>query len=452
VTAVTVADVVADACRRAGTPRGFHAPGGRPAGRHGVEMVATPGAPIMAAVTGVLADAPGLAIVADGDLEAARGAAWAAREGAPLVLIVTAGSSGALAGAPVKGRVVLEPASAGHWIAHALQLAMAEPRGPVHAALAAVDGGAPALPVAAACRPASPPPPSEASLDAAAAALGAAARPVLVLGRGCRRPGCAPWVRAFAEALPAPAIATASGKGALPDPHPLALGTPGTTGDLLARADLVVLVGVETDEWPGPPVWPSRLAFSRVPGGAPGAGPEVVGDLALSIEELAPRLRDRPRADWDVALLDRLKREGAARTRERAANAGALIALAREATPVGTVATADGAVAEPAALAWQSVAPAGLLLPGPAPLAGFAIAAAVAAHAHDPRHPVVAFTDAEGLAAAVPEWSLAEARGLPVIVAAFDGGDGSASTRAAAERALLAALAQPGPRVVHLPG
>jgi hypothetical protein len=35
---------------------------------------------------------------------------------------------------------------------------------------------------------------------------------------------------------------------------------------------------------------------------------EVVGDLALILEELAPRLRGQTQVDWDMFQLDRLKK------------------------------------------------------------------------------------------------------------------------------------------------
>jgi thiamine pyrophosphate-dependent acetolactate synthase large subunit-like protein len=58
------------------------------------------------------------------------------------------------------------------------------------------------------------------ALDGAADLLARAQRPILIAGGQCRTLEVATWLRALAEALPAPVVVTAHGKGALPDPHP----------------------------------------------------------------------------------------------------------------------------------------------------------------------------------------------------------------------------------------
>src|SRR5439155_1226184 len=81
--------------------------------------------------------------------------------------------------------------------------------------------GAHAVPVATACRPGPLPPPDPRSLDEAARLLAGASRPVLIAGLQCRSVTDAQWLRALAEALPAPVLLTLRAKGILPDPHPL---------------------------------------------------------------------------------------------------------------------------------------------------------------------------------------------------------------------------------------
>jgi len=357
----------------------------------------------MAAVTGELGEGLGVAVTAFG-AELADGVACAARRAAPLLILTEpAGDAARLA---AKATLDVTPESAGHWVAHASRLAMTEPRGPVVLTLAPSVAGAAAVPVAASCRPDPTPAPSPATLDAAAAAIRDAARPVVVAGRGCRA-DTAPWLRAFAESTPAPVLVTAQGKGALADPHPLALGMLEPSHPLLARADLIVALGVagevEASAWPAG----ARLL-------------EVAGDPAVFLAEMAERLRGDRRADWDVAELDRIKRALLApATGGGGLTLSQVVSIVREATPGGTRATSDLAIAR----YWQAVLPGDYLAELETP--GFALAAGIAASLVDPARRAVAFTDTRGLAAMETEVATAEAAGASVIVVVA-GVDGAA--------------------------
>jgi acetolactate synthase-1/2/3 large subunit len=281
----------------------------------------------------------------------------------------------------------------------------------VHLQVAAAVTGESALPVAAASRPGPLPAPDPAALDALATAIAGAVRPVLITGLECSADD-AKWLRAFAETLPAPVLATPKGRGVLAEPHPLALGLLGASHPLLARADLVLLVGVDPSELPpgvlpvGAPV--ARIGRSAWLGAALRA--DLLGDIALVIEEMAPRVRSRPAADWDVAEMDRVKR--AITYDVRAMPAARLVALAREAMPAGAIATGD----VPALAAWQAVAPRETMTALGMATPGYAVTAAVAAQLAHPDRPVVAFTSPVGLAAAEPARAMAEALALPIIV------------------------------------
>ncbi|MFE9250075.1 3D-(3,5/4)-trihydroxycyclohexane-1,2-dione acylhydrolase (decyclizing) [Streptomyces sp. NPDC007088] len=92
------------------------------------------------------------------------------------------------------------------------------------------------------------PQPEPAELDAAAEAIRAARRPLLVAGGGVRYSQAEEALRAFAEATGVPVASTQAGKGALRHDHPADVGGIGHTGtataDELARAaDLVIGVG-----------------------------------------------------------------------------------------------------------------------------------------------------------------------------------------------------------------
>jgi acetolactate synthase-1/2/3 large subunit len=331
---------------------------------------------------------------------------------------------------------------------------MADPRGPVWLDVDAEVARASALPVAASCRRGALSPPDPAVRDQAAPRLAAAARPVLVVGVQCRPDGSAQWVRALAEARPAPVLVTPAAKGVVPDPHPLCLGL--FTGDvaghpLLARADLVVAVGVEAIEVAAP-AWPLRAPVLHV-ARSPHTGAvwrpevEVVGEIATILEELAPRLRGRAAADWDVAELDRLRRESRAALAAPPARAGvapsarAVIAVARAVSPPGTVAVVDGALASVAAAGWDAVGP-GELLAGAAD-APFALPAAVAAALARPGRRIVAFSSAGALARTAAELAAVARLRLPITAVAIDAG-GAHGARALAcvrEAGLAAAVA-----------
>jgi acetolactate synthase I/II/III large subunit len=214
-------------------------------------------------------------------------------------------------------------------------------------------------------------------------------------------------------------LVTPKAKGALPDPHPLALGLLVADSAVLRRADLLIAIGLDAVEV-APGVLPARTPVVHAGRSAsPGLYrpvAEAIGDIALIIEELAPRLRTRDRADWDVAELDRMKRATAV---VPAALASLLaphrvVMIARELTASGTIATTD----LPVAAYWQAVAPRELLIPNGLATFGYALPAALAAQLAHPQRRVVAFAGASGLLASGHDLATAVARELPIVVVA----------------------------------
>jgi acetolactate synthase-1/2/3 large subunit len=429
----TVVDVIADGLARAGTARVFATTSGRGAdpiveAMRRVEMPVSqvPRADIacvMAGVSGALAGAPGAAVIGDDLREAIHGLAHAFSTREPAVAISSgAGSTdvSALAGV-TKATLVAGAGSAAHWIAHACQLSMKEPWGPVHLELPPGVVSAAALPVATSCRPAPLAAPDATALDAATRLLEAAERPVVVAGRLCRTEADAAWVRAFAEARPAPVLVTSGARGVLPDPHPLVIGTLGATGaerTILDSADLVVAIALDPAEvsahsWrPGMTV----LELTPVASDEPGtAAARIVGDVGLILEELAPRLRDRRSAEWDVARLHALKQAASEPPTDATALASfRVVAAARRLTPAGTIAVFERhAPWAAASRAWHAVAP-GECVVGD----GFAVAAAAAAQIARPERRVVCFMDASALPAARPQLETVAALGLPLVIVA----------------------------------
>jgi acetolactate synthase I/II/III large subunit len=450
----TVADILVDGLRRAGVQRIFGVPGGG-SNLELLEAARSQGLPfvlchqesaacIMAAVTGELTGVPGAALstLGPGVAASAIGLAHAFLDRSPMIYLSDrhpdalldfashqAFDHAALLDPVVKGSLAVTPESAGHWIAHAAQLAMKEPRGPVHLDLRADIAGRAAVPIAVAGTPGPSPHPAAGDLDRAATLIKQAKRPVVLAGLQCRGAE-SKWLRAFAEALPAPVLTTYKAKGALPDPHPLAMGV--FTGGVLeepvvGRADLIIAFGLDTVEliprrWSyGAPV----LSLARSHAAerdyfTPAL--EIVGDLGVMLEELAPRLH-RHHSDWDVVEVDRLRRE-----RQRALEIGVpglaphrVVQIARELTPAGTTATVDaGAHMFQAAEYWQAVDPGEFLISNGLATMGFALPAAIAAQLVRPEQRAVCLTGDGGFMMVAAELETAARLRLPITVIVFN--------------------------------
>ncbi|MFF5444572.1 3D-(3,5/4)-trihydroxycyclohexane-1,2-dione acylhydrolase (decyclizing) [Streptomyces sp. NPDC012888] len=98
------------------------------------------------------------------------------------------------------------------------------------------------------------PRPDRTELEAAADAVKAAARPLLIAGGGIRHSGAQAELAAFAEATGIPVASTQAGKGALPHDHPADVGGIGHTGTATAnalarRADLVIAAGTRLTDF-----------------------------------------------------------------------------------------------------------------------------------------------------------------------------------------------------------
>jgi acetolactate synthase-1/2/3 large subunit len=98
-----------------------------------------------------------------------------------------------------------------------------------------------------------PGPPDQAAIEAAAALIVRARRPVLYVGGGVVKSDSHEHLMRLAELVQAPVTTTLMARGAFPDSHPLALGMPGMHGtypavSALQEADLVVALGARFDD------------------------------------------------------------------------------------------------------------------------------------------------------------------------------------------------------------
>ncbi|WP_405591151.1 3D-(3,5/4)-trihydroxycyclohexane-1,2-dione acylhydrolase (decyclizing) [Streptomyces sp. NBC_01190] len=148
------------------------------------------------------------------------------------------------------------------------------------------------------------PPAETARIAAAADAVRAARRPMIVAGGGVHYSGAEEALRAFAEAAGIPVGETQAGKGSLPHGHPRLMGAVGSTGttaaNALARdADLVIGVGTRWSDF----TTASRTAFQHpdvrfvninIAGFDAGkhAGLSVVADAREALTALAAAVED----------------------------------------------------------------------------------------------------------------------------------------------------------------
>jgi acetolactate synthase-1/2/3 large subunit len=459
----TVADLIVDGLVRAEVPRLFGVPGGG-SNLEVLEAARVRGLPfvlchqewaacIMAAVTGELTGRPGavLSTLGPGVTASATGLAHARLDRSPLIYVSDRHPAGVLqfathqyvdhgahVGAIAKDSVSVGADSAAHWVAHAVRLALTEPRGPVHLDLPADVAGRSAVPAATSVTPAPLPPLDGELVERAAAMIRAARRPLVIAGLGCRAAD-AKWLRAFAEALPTPVLTTYKAKGAIPDPHPLALGifTGGALEEpLVRRADLIIAFGLDTVELiPRPWAYTAPvLSLTRCPAAeprlqAPGGGAyftpalEVVGEPGSILEDLAGRLLGRARADWDVAEVDRIRRERLAALEVPVPGLAPhrVVQMTRELTAGGSIATVDaGAHMFPATAYWHALEPGELLISNGLATMGFALPAAIAAQLVHPHRRVICFTGDGGLMMVAAELETVARLGLPIVIVVFN--------------------------------
>jgi acetolactate synthase I/II/III large subunit len=109
--------------------------------------------------------------------------------------------------------------------------------------------------------PPAPPPAEAPRVEAAARALLAAQKPVVIAGNGVRIAQAYDRLQRLAESAGLPVATTAAGKGCFAETHPLALGVFGTFGTeagnaYVAEADLVLVVGSKLS--PSDTAWENR--------------------------------------------------------------------------------------------------------------------------------------------------------------------------------------------------
>lgn len=288
------------------------------------------------------------------------------------------------------------------------------------------------------------------SPDAAAtilARLRTARRPLLFVGQGAVAGAYA--LRRLAEWLNAPVVTTLSGRGVLPEDHPLAmgidLGGPGIAAlnDLIATADLVLALGCKFSH-NGTGGFRLRIPADKLV--HVDASPEVLGvnypaslliraDVPALLETLVTSLpAEAPSAaTWVPSELAAARTEAALRVREGGpeprirdadvATPGELFRAVRAVLPRDAILVTDSGLHQSLARRHYPVlAPRGLLCPSDFQSMGFGIPAAIGAAIGAPRRRVVALVGDGGFAMAGLELLTAVRERLPVAVIVFNDG------------------------------
>ncbi len=255
------------------------------------------------------------------------------------------------------------------------------------------------------------------ALDAAAAALAAARRPVFICGGGVVTARATDVLAEVAALVDAPVCTTVTGKGAIADGHPLAVGVVGLNGgvvatrDVVQQADLVVFVGCRagsttTERWTSPPrevpivhldVDPTAVSANYRTTHA------LIGDARLALEALRDRLiADRPSGSRSsshgaalVATAVRAKREAfdrLAASLDTPIRPERIVAALNRVLPPEAVVVADPGTPCPYLAAYLDRAEAGrsFLTNRAHGALGYSMAAALGAWFADPRRKCVA--------------------------------------------------------------
>jgi acetolactate synthase-1/2/3 large subunit len=279
----TVAQEIAEACRRHGVRRIYGLPGGG-SSLDVMQACAALGMPFVLAHTeaaaGMMAAADaeangGLAVVVTtqgpGAASVANAIAHAALDRAP-VLVITDGwtaqqsvhdshqvfNQQALMKPLVKAHTRLRGEQVAGELERLISLAKTEPWGPVYLELTGENARRKVVPqhLDAGHHASVQHVVDEASLHAAKQLIGGAQRPILIVGLEARDPGVARKVQAFAQRLHCPVLTTYKAKGVVPDSSAQMLGL--FTGGALEResigaADLIILCGFDPVELIGRP-------------------------------------------------------------------------------------------------------------------------------------------------------------------------------------------------------
>ncbi|MBI2171105.1 MAG: thiamine pyrophosphate-binding protein [Chloroflexi bacterium] len=282
-----------------------------------------------------------------------------------------------------------------------------------------------------------------ASIGAAADLLASAQRPVIWAGGGAVLGGASEELVALAELLKAPVITTQEGKGAIPETHPLSMGTSsygwGPGGDVVPQADAMLAVG-------------SRLGSYRPePGAQPGATQKlvnlnidatemgkttpaavgIVADARMGLRQLIAALRSRAiKSSWDARELASTKEKAWERMKAKAPRQVKALQDIRDAIPAdGIVVAGITNLGAWAAIAYDALLPRTFLTSSYMGTLGYAFPTSLGVKVGNPDRAVVALCGDGGFMYAIGELATAVQYGINAVAVVFNNHMYGASNR-----------------------
>ena len=264
-------------------------------------------------------------------------------------------------------------------------------------------------------------------LAMAAALLMQAARPIILLGGGGIGRGEA--VAAIAERIGAPIITTIAAKGAVPDDHPLHVGSILTTphGRRMAReADVVLALGTElaaSDTWEAPLAFSGQLIRIDIDHAALRSHRAAVvlqADLEPSLGQLLQLLPADDKATHHNGACDRTaagRLEAGRPASELQRRHQRALSVLRGAIPDDAIITADMAqLAYTANVSFRCLRPRSYLYPVGLSTLGYALPAAIGAKLAAPDRAAIALVGDGGFLFTAAELGTAVELSLPIVV------------------------------------
>jgi acetolactate synthase-1/2/3 large subunit/sulfoacetaldehyde acetyltransferase len=283
--------------------------------------------------------------------------------------------------------------------------------------------------------------PSPAALEAAAALLAGAERPLVFAGAGVKWARASAQLAALAERLDAPVVASAGHGDVLPNDHPLFVGQVGPRGndvatDLARNADVILAIGTRLgynttlfkhDNLSAD----AKLVHVDIEATAVGrhfpVDVGIVADAGATLDALLTPLAARDGGDWVARARERrqelLERRAAAVDQPGPLGPGAVYAAMQTALPRNAILTVDtGTVSLHATDTLQTFEPPSLITPLDFGLVGFSYPAGLGAKAAAPERPVVSVIGDGGFGMAMIELGTALDAGLCTVTVVLDNG------------------------------